>query len=117
MAAFTIRGNNVLMGLYAVEYVYDPHLENLIQEVRPHHRTFLRGLFEDGTLVTSGFLRDAMHEGALLILRAPSARAALALLDGDPFRRSGFILERRVREWTPTFGDLAGDFDTDFPPS
>lgn len=106
------------MGLYAVEYVYDPHLENLIQEVRPHHRTFLRRLFEQGKLVTSGYLRDtAMHEGALLIVRAPSAQAALALLEDDPFRHGGFIVERRVREWTPTIGELAEDFDTDFPAS
>ncbi|MFC7580480.1 YciI family protein [Schaalia naturae] len=104
------------MALYVIEYTYDPTLISLIRDHRPAHRTFLRGLHEQGILVASGFLRDdAMNEGALLVLRAPNARRALSLLDGDPFNQAGFIVERRVREWTPTIGEHADDFDTEFP--
>jgi len=104
------------MVLYLVEYSYDSRLISLIRDNRPAHRTFLRGLHDRGVLVASGFLRDdTMNEGALIVLRAPNARAALALVEDDPFNQAGFITDRRVREWTPTIGEHAEDFDTEFP--
>lgn len=104
------------MVLYLIEYTYDGRLMSLIRDNRPAHRTFLRSLNELGVLVASGFLRDdTMNEGALIVLRAPNAKAALALVEDDPFNRAGFITQRRVREWTPTIGEHAEDFDTQFP--
>lgn len=108
--------HNCPMRLYVIEYEYDPTLTSLIHDGRPAHRTFLRALHEKGTLIASGFLRDdAMNEGALIVLRAASARDALALLEDDPFNTAGFILSRRVREWEPTIGEHAERFDLQFP--
>ena len=108
--------HNWPMVLYLIEYTYDPRLNSLIRDSRPAHRTFLRGLHEKGALVASGFLRDdTMNEGALIVLRASSAKEALALVDDDPFNQAGFNTNRRVREWTPTIGEHAEDFDTQFP--
>lgn len=104
------------MGLYVIEYSYDHSFDSLIRDLRPAHRTFLRGLHDAGVLVASGFLRDAaMDEGALILLRANSAQEALDLLDDDPFNAAGFILGRRIKEWVPTIGEHSEAFDTDFP--
>ena len=103
------------MALYVIEYTYDHALDSLIQDFRPAHRQFLRELHAKGILEAAGFLRDGVSTEALIILRAPSAAEALAILDDDPFHTSGFIRSRRTREWTPTIGDGAEDFATDFP--
>jgi Uncharacterized protein conserved in bacteria len=103
------------MGLYVIEYTYDHSLDSLIHDFRPSHRTYLRELHDRGILVASGFLRDAMDEGALIILRADSAMDALRILEEDPFFSAGFIVRRHARQWVPTIGDQAEDFDTEFP--
>ncbi len=109
--------HNGCMAFYVIEYSYDHALDSLIQDFRPAHRQFLRELNAKGDLIASGFLRDAMTTDALIIMRADSATAALSTLEGDPFFVNGFILERRAREWTPTIGDHAEEFDTEFPVS
>lgn len=103
------------MAFYVIEYSYDHALDSLIQDFRPAHRQFLRELNAAGVVVASGFLRDAMTTDALIIMRADSATDALTELEGDPFFVNGFILERRAREWTPTIGEHAEEFDTEFP--
>lgn len=103
------------MAFYVIEYTYDHALDSLIQDFRPAHRQFLRELNTKGDLLASGFLRDAMSTDAMIIMRADSAADALATLEEDPFFVNGFILERRAREWTPTIGAHAEEFDTEFP--
>lgn len=105
------------MTLYVVEYRYDEELSNLVNDFRPAHREYLRRLQDGGNLVASGFLRDSVFDGAMLILRAETAQDATALLNDDPFVTNGLIHSLRVREWHPTLGDLADDFDKTFPPS
>lgn len=112
------------MPTYAVQYEYDDR-HDVQDDVRPAHRAFLRALLEDGALLASGPLRgDAAHDraaapgsadtptgpapaGALLLLRADSAHAALRLLDADPFRGAGVIAARSAREWDPVIGPFA----------
>ncbi len=103
------------MALYVVEYRYDEALSNLVSDFRPAHREYLRGLKDAGNLVASGFLRDSLFDGAMLILRANSAQEARDLLEDDPFAANGLIHSLLVREWHPTLGDLADEFDTTFP--
>ncbi len=103
------------MAFYVIEYRYNPDLRNLVNDFRPAHRTYLRDLKNQGKLVSSGFFRDAEYDGAMLIVHADSAQEALALLDQDPFSLNGLIEDVAARQWIPTIGDHAEDFDVDFP--
>lgn len=107
----------VCMALYVIEYRYDQELSNLVSDFRPAHREFLRTLQSQGALVASGFLRDAVFSGAMIILRADSASAAREMLAPDPFATNGLIHSVVVREWHPTLGEFADAFDTEFPAS
>lgn len=101
------------MTTYAVTYVYadDPAA---LDAHRADHRAFLRGLHASGTLHASGPQPPATGEGgvtaaagALLVLEADSPRAALEILDTDPFRAQGLVAERSAREWTVVIGGFA----------
>lgn len=105
------------MALYVIEYSYDDELMNLVSDFRPAHREYLRSLQDKGYLLASGFLRDAMFDGAMLIIQAANAQEAGSLLNDDPFVTNGLIHSMRVREWHPTLGELADEFDRTFPPS
>ncbi len=105
------------MCLYVIEYRYDEDLINVVNDFRPAHREFLRGLESDGVLLASGFLRDAIFNGALIILRADSAAHANELMTQDPFITNGLIHSIKIREWHPTLGPYAEGFDVEFPSS
>ncbi|MBM9469544.1 YciI family protein [Nakamurella leprariae] len=93
------------MPTYAVQYAYRDVPEQL-DEHRPVHRDWLRGLAADGAVVTCGpWVGEPA--GALLIFRGESAAAVETLLDQDPFWTVGVIAERSVREWNPVIGQLA----------
>ncbi|HQY33262.1 YciI family protein [Actinotalea sp.] len=87
------------MTTFAVEYRYDDRADER-DEVRPAHRAFLGGLLADGTLLASGPYTDGAA-GALLLVVAPDATAAVALLDTDPFWTAGLVADRTVRGWEP----------------
>lgn len=93
------------MALFAVQYTYIDDADQ-VQSFRPEHREHLRELHAEGTLVLAGPLSGA--PGALLIVRADSEEAALAALDGDPFKRERVITDRSAREWTVSIGELPG---------
>lgn len=109
------------MAIYAIEYEYDPRAD-VVEAHRPAHRAFLRGLFEDGVVLASGPWRGGVRretagrtseaaatDGALLLVRADSPAAALALLDDDPFRAEGLLVSRSAREWFPVVGPITVD--------
>ena len=103
------------MGLYIVEYDYKKKLQSVIEMFRPAHRTFMRDLHQRGILLSSGFLRDATTEGALLLMRCDSAQQVRDLLEEDPFNVNGLITPKTIKEWEPTIGERAHDFDKSFP--
>ena len=105
------------MSYYVIEYRYEEKLMHLVSDFRASHREYLRELEAAGILVTSGFLRDAVFQGALIILRADSAHDAEMMLADDPFNQNGLIHSVQVREWQPTVGVLAEGFDRVFPTS
>ncbi len=93
------------MPTFAVTYAYDDRAA-LRDEIRPAHRFFLRALLEDGVLLASGPL-GTTGPGALIVLRAESAEAALAVLEADPFWAGGLVASRQAREWDPVIGPWA----------
>lgn len=97
------------MAFYFVEYTYRD-AEDDMAKVRPRHRQFLGHLYDTNQLMLVGpFVkevedqRDDNAPGAVLIVRADDSRAALRMLDDDPFRTEGFIIKRRVRRWNPVY--------------
>ena len=92
------------MSIFAVSYTYTDDVATR-DEVRPGHRDFLRGLNADGVVRASGPVDGGI--GALVIVEAESAEAALRILDADPFALRGVIAERSVRQWDVVIGGLA----------
>ncbi len=90
---------------FAVQYTYVDDAAAL-DAVRPAHREYLATLV-GGPLVVSGPYVGSPLPGALLIFRAESADAVLALLDEDPFWAERLIVERSVEQWNPVLGVLA----------
>lgn len=96
------------MPIFAVTYTYADR-PAVLDEHRPEHRAFLRGLLGDGTLLASGPLaQDAANPaGALLLVDAPDEAAVTAALDADPFAHANVITRRTVRPWSPVIGPWA----------
>lgn len=94
------------MPVFAVTYRYDDR-DDLRDEHRPAHRSWLAGLFDEGRLLASGPFAGGSAGGALLIFRLESASAVEDLVRQDPFAEVGAIAETTVREWTPVFGPWA----------
>ncbi|GAB2477889.1 YciI family protein [Promicromonospora xylanilytica] len=92
------------MSIYAVSYTYTDDVTTR-DEVRPSHREFLLGLNAQGIVRASGPVDGGT--GALVVVEAESADAALAILDADPFTVRGVIAERNVRQWDVVIGGLA----------
>ncbi len=91
------------MSIYAVTYVYADDTA-LKDQHRPEHREFLGALHAEGTLLASGPYTDE-DGGALLILQGEGTAAeVLSVLDPDPFRREGVVLERSIRPWNVVIG-------------
>ena len=59
--------------------------------------------------------KDATFDGAMLVVHADTAEDAIALLDDDPFVEAGVVQDVIARQWIPTLGPDAADFDTRFP--
>ena len=83
--------------------------EKILDEGLAAHRDHLQALRAGGAVLVSGPLpaTDEEPDGALIVVDAPSAAAATALLDADPFRREGLVAEVSVREWVPVIGGFA----------
>lgn len=93
------------MSHFAVHYAYVEDAE-LLDQHRPAHREFLRGLADSG-LLAAGAYPGAESPGALLIVEADSESAVAAMLDKDPFLLEGAIAGRRILLWNPPIGVFA----------
>jgi uncharacterized protein YciI len=94
------------MALYAITYTYDTSRLDEIARLRPEHRAHLGALHRAGVDLASGPWTDGAP-GALLLIRAESAQAALEAVAEDPFHVAGLITRREARGWDPVVGDLA----------
>lgn len=101
------------MALYFVEYTYRDDEEHMSQ-VRPRHREFFSHLYDQGVVKLVGPFKQEVEDertddqrGAIIIIAAESANAALRILDDDPFKLEGFITKRRVRHWVSVYSPFA----------
>ena len=86
--------------IFAATYTYDPERDD-IHDVRPAPRV-------PSNLSTIRTASGPRGDGALLILPADSERQAIDLfLGGDPFMKSGMVLELDIKEWTVVYGPWA----------
>ena len=93
------------MAIFTVEYKYDSTRATEMDELRPKHREFLGGLHEQGPVKLVGSW-PAPNPGAYAFIEAEDGQAALDLLNDDPFRKAGLIVERTVHPFNPVFGQL-----------
>jgi uncharacterized protein YciI len=73
--------------IYAVEIGYTPEAAERRPAVRHEHLTRIARLIREGRLIEAGGYLD--FSAALLLVRAPSAEDALALVRDDVYVRSG----------------------------
>jgi uncharacterized protein YciI len=79
-----------------------------IAEHLPRHLEYMIGLEKEGVLFASGPLAEAdgqVRGDGLTIVRAPSAQAARAIAEADPFVVHG-LRSFELREWTVMEGSL-----------
>ncbi len=87
--------------MYAIAIIrYRKPLEEVLKVV-DEHRAYLRDLKGKGTLLASGPFEPRFGGG--LLLRVPTADAALAIRDGDPFVKHG-VAQYEVLPWLPNIG-------------
>jgi hypothetical protein len=88
--------------LYAVRRPTGPRWDHTRgtrdQELWTEHAAFIDALFDAGRIILAGPFADA--SGALLIVDAPSAGAAGALFEDDPWTRADIMPVGEVKEWT-----------------
>ena len=89
------------MAIFAVTYKYidDPEL---INQIRPTHRVWLKELLDQEVLLVSGPMVN--RAASLLVFRSDSVEELSSLLDNDPLEVAGVIEERIVEEWNTVFG-------------
>jgi len=92
------------MAVFAVSYIYAEAAE-VLNELRPQHRAWLKELLDQGVLLASGPMVNQPQ--ALLIFRADSAQELAELMDQDPFEQAGFISTRIIAEWNPVLGPFS----------
>jgi uncharacterized protein YciI len=68
-------------------------------EVRPAHREYLRGLLDEGKLVTAGPFAD--DKGALLVYDVADEAALRDIMAADPYTVADVYDIEQLREWTP----------------
>ena len=89
------------MAIFAVTYKYidDP---DLINQIRPNHRVWLKELLDQEVLLVSGPMVN--RAASLLVFRSDSVEVLSSLLDNDPLEVAGVIEERIIEEWNTVFG-------------
>jgi len=88
-----------IVARFAVSFTYISDKER-IEQVRPVHREYLRGLLEAGKLVESGPFADG--SGALMIYEVDDLAAAQEQLANDPYAINGIIATVSINEWNVT---------------
>lgn len=96
------------MATFVVEYVYDPHGGERMDDLRPAHRAFLGGLVDQGVIKVFGPSPSPEGApGAYVIMEARSVSEAFELLEDDPFFVNDLITERIARELTIVGGGFS----------
>ncbi|MEX6507265.1 YciI-like protein [Jiella sp. M17.18] len=88
--------------LFAILCNDKPGSLQLRMDTRPEHVAHLNGLGD--TLKFAGPFLDAEDKpcGSLLVVDAPSAEAATAIAEKDPYAKAGLFANVTVRRWNWT---------------
>ena len=73
---------------------------------RDQHLGKVSASHEAGELLLAGALANPV-DGAMLVFRGPTAKAAEEFAKADPYVTSGLVTRWRVREWATVIGDGA----------
>lgn len=96
------------MQYFAFIYEYNP-LNPRLGDVRPAHREFIGALHAEGKICGSGPFTDSKG-GALIVLQFPEGeadvKAAMDIMDKDPFWAEGIVTAREIREWNPVINSF-----------
>ena len=68
-----------------------------INSVRPAHRIYVKGLMEQGRLITGGPFTD--DSGALLIYEAETIKEVNEMIADDPYTTDGVFVSCEVKPW------------------
>lgn len=91
------------MALFAVTIRYTDDADRL-NETRPLHREYLKGLLDAGKIQQSGPFVDG--GGALLVYDVADRAELDEILANDPYTRNGVIAESDVHEWNVVISRL-----------
>jgi uncharacterized protein YciI len=81
---------------YAAIIEYSPDIAK-VQEVRPAHREYLKGLQQTGNFAIGGpFAGDS---GALIIYEAETPEQVEVFIREDPFAQQGVFVSWIIRPW------------------
>jgi uncharacterized protein YciI len=83
--------------IFAIEATYAPDAAETRQPVRPQHLARLADLRDRGIIIEAGGFADM--SGSLLLVRAETEDAALAIAREDVYMKSGVWVECRVRRF------------------
>jgi len=86
--------------LYALICTDKPNGLAIRKANRPEHLAFLENLGD--SLVFAGPFTEEDGQtmnGSLIVVEAPSLRAARAIADGDPFAKAGLFAAVEIRPW------------------
>lgn len=93
--------------LFVVTYTHPD--ESGWQDFLTPHIAYLERLANEGALAASGPFVGTGERSAMLLLRAASREAALALIAEDPYMTEGLVGESQVTEWKPIFGPSSAE--------
>ncbi|MBL7253180.1 YciI family protein [Paractinoplanes lichenicola] len=88
------------MSHFILTYAYNDTPERAAR--RQEHLDHLAKLQAEGSLLLAGPLADL--SGGIIVLAAPDAEAAQALIDQDPYTRHDVTKNRELKEWKITVG-------------
>lgn len=92
------------MAFYAVVWRYTDD-SALVDETRPLHREYLRGMVERGQVRQAGPWADGT--GGLLVFEVADDAELTALLVADPYTKAGVVVDQQIHEWRAVVGPLA----------
>jgi uncharacterized protein YciI len=93
-----------LMALFAANLEFTSDLEHRDQ-IRPHHREYLRSLLDAGKLHESGPYAD--NSGALIVYEATDLADVQELVANDPYAKAGIIKGATILEWNVVISKYA----------
>jgi uncharacterized protein YciI len=81
--------------VWVVETTYSPDVEELRPPVRPEHLGRIADLRDAGVIIDAGAFADM--SGSLILIRAASEEAAMAIIESDVYFRAGVWNSCRIR--------------------